>query len=72
MTTNLVQRCREILEWDKTGQLRNGAVRELVSTMPPADEFINLSLAEDRTAREAMEFVIAMSAILSSQIESVR
>ncbi len=61
MTTNLVQRCREILEWDKTGQLRNGAVRELVSTMPPADEFINLSIAEDRTAREAMAFVVAMS-----------
>lgn len=58
---DLLQRCREVLEWDRTGKLdQSGALLALAKTMPTNDEGQNLRLAEDRTTKDAMKFVVAV------------
>lgn len=48
-----------MLEWHNTGLLRDDAeLRKLAKLMPLREEHRKLMMAENRTATEAMEFVI--------------
>lgn len=58
-SSDLVQRCQEILNWQKTGLLQGEAVRALASSSPLREEHQQLMWAEKETAAEAMKFVIA-------------
>jgi len=58
----LAERCREIREWHKTGLLCDGALRKMAAEMPVHDEHVKLRLAEDKTAIEAMDLVVRLSA----------
>lgn len=57
--SDLKKRCEEVLDWHRTGLLIDGALRELAARMPSAHEHERLRIAENRTADEAMRFVIA-------------
>ncbi len=55
---DLAIRCREVLDWKRTGLLVDGELRRLASGMADIPERYRLDLAEKRTADEAMQFVI--------------
>jgi hypothetical protein len=55
---DLVQRCKEAVEWQHTGLLRDGALRKLAETMPATEKWMQLRMAESKTADQAMRFVI--------------
>jgi len=55
--TDLVERCREILQWQNTGVLSGMKLRELAKTLQ-APEHTQLMLAEKMTANEAMNYVL--------------
>lgn len=57
--SDLTQRCREVLEWHRTGLLPpDAALRALAKTMPQSEEHSRLRAAEDETARQAMRWVM--------------
>lgn len=53
---DLLQRCREILDWQRTGVLRGDALRSLGRSRWNGDPN-ELHLAENETAREAYRFI---------------
>lgn len=60
---DLVARCREVLDWKRTGTLKGEALRSLAEREWRAkDERNELRLAETQTADEAMAFVISTTA----------
>jgi len=56
---DLIERCREILAWQRTGVLRGDALRPYANARWP-DEHDPLQIAEKETAREAFR-ILAMS-----------
>lgn len=54
---DLVVRCKEILEWRRTGLLTDGAVRRLAASLTHIPEHYRLSVAENQTAEDAMKIV---------------
>ena len=67
---DLVERCKEILNWKQTGILRGEALRNFAN---PQYGDSALRIAEDETASEAMRFVIENSAeILRLREENAR
>jgi hypothetical protein len=58
---DLVERCRELIDWKDTGTLKGEALRNLAKCQQEIGipEYQALPVAEYKTAREAMEFVIA-------------
>lgn len=61
VNAGLVERCKEILSWQKTGHLIDGALREYVSQQDYAKEHNALQIAELATARESFNFIAALS-----------
>lgn len=58
-TSDLVQRCQEILEWQKTGLLKQGgAINRMAASLMHIPESYRLSVAEKNTQDEAMRYVI--------------
>jgi hypothetical protein len=58
----LADRCRDVLEWKRTGLLLDGALRAFAAKLDVDDPFgvdLALGVAEKQTAEEAMRFVIA-------------
>lgn len=56
--TDLANRCREVLEWQRTGLLlQGGALYRLAATLTNIPEHYRLNLAEKQTADEAMRFI---------------
>jgi hypothetical protein len=61
-SADLVQRCREVLNWKRTGVLHGDALRRLAaSEWRHKDERNELRLAETQTADEAMEMIVLLS-----------
>lgn len=58
---DLVERCREVLDWQNTGLLKGNALRDFAETLTSATGH-ELQSAEIATAREAMKFVISSAA----------
>lgn len=59
MTGDLVERCREILEWKSTGLLaRDGALRRFAASLSDVPERNRLTVAQGLTTAEAMQHVI--------------
>jgi hypothetical protein len=54
--SNLVDRCKETIEWQKTGILKGDALKNLAETIP--NRPYRLQLAEKKTWEEAMLFVL--------------
>lgn len=54
---DLATRCQEILDWHRTGRLRDGALRLLANRLNVPEQY-QLTVAENQTAFEAMQFVI--------------
>lgn len=55
---DLGARCREVLEWHRTGLLiGNGALRRLAASLSEVPEKYRLDVAEKITADEAMRLV---------------
>lgn len=65
-TMNLVERCRELLEWSATGLLNGGsggAVRALADELREKfGDTYALSIAESQTKDDAMRAVISLTA----------
>ena len=60
-TKNLRERCKEILDWHKTGLLKeNGCIRKLANDLA-GPEMVRLNNAEYQTNKEAMEYVLMMT-----------
>lgn len=58
--TNLAERCKEILAWQKTGVLPGEALRTFAEQWK--DNMHKLMIAEKVTAVEAMQFVLSLGA----------
>lgn len=59
---DLTQRCREVLEWHKTGLLPDGALRAHAARIEaPLRDHEKLRYAEDQTAAQAMRLLIALA-----------
>jgi hypothetical protein len=59
---DLVARCREVLNWKRSGVLHGDALRRLAaSEWRHKDERNELRLAETQTADEAMEMIVLLS-----------
>jgi len=59
--SDLAQRCREIIEWRKTGLLHHGeggALRQFAENLENIPEYSRLEIAEHHTVLEAMQFVV--------------
>jgi hypothetical protein len=54
---DLATRCQEVLDWHRTGRLRDGALRLLAKQLNVPEQY-QLGVAENKTAAEAMQFVI--------------
>ena len=52
---NVIECCREIIEWQDTAVLRSGRVRELADVLRPMVDHDALRLAESLIKRAAME-----------------
>lgn len=61
ITEDLARRCAEIINWQDTGILQGDALRAFANKQPKLSSGGGLMLAESKTAREAMEFVVAAS-----------
>jgi len=57
LTEELVARCREILQWRKTGQLKGEALRELAKTLVIEGNDDELRRSEDITIEQALQVV---------------
>ena len=70
LADDLVERCRELLEWSSTGLLnggKGGAVRALADRLrEKVGETYALSLAESQTKDEAMREVVRLAALRQS------
>lgn len=56
---NLRERCRELLEWKRTGLLKQGgAIQALAATLTEFDDLHRISQAERQTLEEAAKFVV--------------
>lgn len=67
----LADRCRDVLEWKKTGLLPDGALRALAKKLDETvdDPFgvdLALRVAEKQTAEESMRFVLAAASLLKA------
>lgn len=60
---DLVRRCAEIIDWQKTGVLRGDALREFAQKRWPG-EHDSLQIAEKETAREALAYLVSVTAPL--------
>lgn len=54
----LVARCQEILDWHKTGLLKDGVLRAFARKLKVPEQY-QLALAESQTGADAMRFVVA-------------
>lgn len=63
---DLIERCREILAWQRTGVLPGNALREYANARWP-DEHDPLQIAEKETAREAFR-ILARAAAASTSV----
>jgi hypothetical protein len=59
---DLRQRCREILEWQQTGILVDGALRKLAASRPEVPSHLRLTVAQNATEVEAMTLLAASPA----------
>lgn len=57
VAANLVECCRENLEWQNTGVLRAGKLREAAAIFGKVDKAHFLSIAQSETTRQAMQMV---------------
>ncbi|MCU1136746.1 hypothetical protein [Stenotrophomonas maltophilia] len=57
---DLVRRCAEIIDWQKTGVLRGGALREFAQKRWP-NEHDSLQIAEKETAREVLAYLVSVT-----------
>lgn len=55
---NLLEACQELLEWQNTGLLRDGVMREAALILEPLDTHHSMKIAEDEVKRQAMEAVV--------------
>lgn len=58
---DLLERCKEILFWRKTGLLVGSALRDYARSKPYAEEHCFLQIAENETAREAFELLVQIA-----------
>lgn len=57
IAANLVECCRENLEWHDTGELRKGKLREAAAIFAKVDKAHFLVIAQSETSRQAMQMV---------------
>ncbi|WP_300760155.1 hypothetical protein [Janthinobacterium sp.] len=57
VAANLVECCRENLEWHDTGELRSGKLREAAAIFAKVDQAHFLAIAQSETTRQAMQMV---------------
>lgn len=58
---DLVRRCAEIIDWQKTGVLKGDSLREFAQKRWP-NEHDSLQIAEKETAREAFAYLVSITA----------
>ena len=58
----LIERCKEILEWKKTGLLNGDALREYANRQPYGSEYNKLAIAEAVTLKDAAEAFVELAA----------
>lgn len=58
----LIERCKEILEWKKTGLLNGDALREYANRQPYGSEYNKLAIAEAVTLKDAAEAFVVLTA----------
>ena len=65
----LIERCKEILEWKKTGLLNGDALREYANRQPYGSEYNKLAIAEAVTLKDAAEAFVELAARIA-ELES--
>lgn len=69
---DLVARCREVLEWHRTGLLlQGGALHRLAGRLTNIPEIYRLSVAEKQTADEAMAAIVERDKAADAQDASI-
>ena len=58
----LIESCKEILEWKKTGLLNGDALREYANRQPYGSEYNKLAIAEAVTLKDAAEAFVELAA----------
>ena len=67
--TNLIERCKEICDWQDTGLLKGYALRNFAASRPYAKQHSSVSIAQAETLREVADAFIA-SVDRIAQLES--
>ena len=67
----LIERCKEICDWQDTGLLKGDALRNFAKSRPYFNQINNLSMAETETLREVVDAFVVMAARVA-ELEAAR
>ena len=64
----LIERCKEICDWQDTGLLKGDALRNFAKSRPYFNQINNLSMAETETLREVADAFVVMAARVAAPV----
>ena len=67
----LIERCKEICDWQDTGLLKGDALRNFAASRPYAQQHNSVSIAQAETLREVADAFLVMAARVA-ELEAAR